>query len=47
MSIQPAPPKVDPARFETVGMGWDKPLTLDPDKAALNRRVEVQWFTLE
>ena len=37
--------KVDPKRLETVGRGWMQPVSpTDPD---LNRRVEVQWFTLE
>jgi NitT/TauT family transport system substrate-binding protein len=36
---------VDPARIETVGRGWEEPI---PEAAAEeNRRVEVQWFTLE
>ena len=36
--------KVDPARIEVVGCGWREPLGTDLDQ---NRRVEVQWFTLE
>jgi NitT/TauT family transport system substrate-binding protein len=36
--------RVDPARVEIVGMGWDEPLGADMDQ---NRRVEVQWITLE
>jgi NitT/TauT family transport system substrate-binding protein len=37
--------KVDPKRLETVGKGWMQPVSAtDVD---LNRRVEVQWFTLE
>jgi NitT/TauT family transport system substrate-binding protein len=37
--------KVDPKRLETVGRGWMQPVSQsNPD---LNRRVEVQWFTLE
>ncbi len=36
--------KLDPSRVEAVGRGWDEPSGLDADK---NRRVEVQWFTLE
>lgn len=36
--------QVDPARIETVGRGWEEPAGPDSD---LNRRVEVQWFTLE
>lgn len=35
---------VDPKRLEIVGRGWEEPAGPDPDK---NRRVEVQWFTLE
>jgi len=35
---------VDKARVETVGRGWEEPLGTD---SAENRRVEVQWFTLE
>ena len=35
---------VDPARIESVGMGWREPLGNDMDQ---NRRVEVQWFTVE
>lgn len=36
--------KIDPARIETVGRGWEEPLGTD---SAKNRRVEVLWFTLE
>jgi NitT/TauT family transport system substrate-binding protein len=32
------------AGIEVVGRGWEKPAGPDSD---LNRRVEVQWFTLE
>lgn len=35
---------IDPKRVETVGRGWEEPAGADSD---LNRRVEVQWFTLE
>ncbi len=35
---------VDAKRIEIVGRGWDEPAGPDPDQ---NRRVEVQWFTLE
>ncbi len=35
---------VDGKRIEIVGRGWDEPAGPDPDQ---NRRVEVQWFTLE
>jgi len=34
----------DRSRIEIVGRGWDEPAGSDAD---LNRRVEVQWFTLE
>jgi NitT/TauT family transport system substrate-binding protein len=37
-------PKIDVARVEAVGRGWEEPAGTDSD---LNRRVEVQWFTLE
>ncbi len=36
--------KVDAARLETVGRGWEEPAGKDADA---NRRVEVQWFTVE
>ncbi len=36
--------KVEPARLETIGRGWEEPAGTDPEK---NRRVEVQWFTVE
>jgi NitT/TauT family transport system substrate-binding protein len=36
---------VDPQRIEVVGRGWEEPLSsATPDE---NRRVEVQWFTIE
>jgi len=35
---------LDAARIETVGRGWEEPAGSNSD---LNRRVEVQWFTLE
>jgi NitT/TauT family transport system substrate-binding protein len=35
---------VDAKRIEIVGRGWEEPAGPNPD---LNRRVEVQWFTLE
>ena len=35
---------VDAKRLDIVGRGWEEPGGPDPDK---NRRVEVQWFTLE
>lgn len=37
-------PKLDAKRIELVGRGWEEPSGPDSD---LNRRVEVQWFTLE
>lgn len=36
--------KIDPKRIETVGRGWEEPAGPESEK---NRRVEVQWFTLE
>jgi NitT/TauT family transport system substrate-binding protein len=36
--------KIDPARIETIGRGWDEPASKDSEQ---NRRVEVQWFTVE
>ncbi|MES2709146.1 MAG: phosphate ABC transporter substrate-binding/OmpA family protein [Verrucomicrobiota bacterium] len=36
--------KIDPARIETVGRGWEEPVGSD---SAKKRRVEVLWFTLE
>jgi NitT/TauT family transport system substrate-binding protein len=39
-----AHPGIDPKRVELIGRGWEEPSGKDPD---LNRRVEVQWFTLE
>ncbi len=35
---------IDVARIEAVGRGWEEPAGPNSD---LNRRVEVQWFTLE
>ncbi len=35
---------IDATRIEAVGRGWEEPAGPDSD---LNRRVEVQWFTLE
>ncbi len=32
------------ARVETVGRGWEEPVSPQSDQ---NRRVEVQWFTIE
>jgi NitT/TauT family transport system substrate-binding protein len=36
--------EVDPSRIEVVGRGWEEPTGSDSEQ---NRRVEVQWFTLE
>jgi NitT/TauT family transport system substrate-binding protein len=36
--------QVDPKRIEVVGRGWEEPAGTD---SAANRRVEVQWFTIE
>ena len=36
--------RADPMRLDTVGRGWEEPTGAD---SAQNRRVEVQWFTLE
>ena len=38
-------PELDKSRVESVGRGWEEP-TGETDSAQ-NRRVEVQWFTLE
>ncbi|WP_157995533.1 phosphate ABC transporter substrate-binding/OmpA family protein [Peristeroidobacter soli] len=35
---------IDPSRIEAVGRGWEEPAGPNSE---LNRRVEVQWFTLE
>ena len=35
---------VDAQRIEVVGRGWEEPISAEPDE---NRRVEVQWFTIE
>lgn len=35
---------IDSARVESIGLGWREPLGNDMDQ---NRRVEVQWFTIE
>lgn len=37
-------PKIEASRVEIVGRGWEEPAGTDSD---LNRRVEVQWYTLE
>jgi NitT/TauT family transport system substrate-binding protein len=38
-------PEIDKSRIEAVGRGWEEPTnSTDP---AQNRRVEVQWFTIE
>jgi NitT/TauT family transport system substrate-binding protein len=36
--------KIDASRIEAVGRGWEEPAGPDSN---LNRRVEVQWFTIE
>jgi NitT/TauT family transport system substrate-binding protein len=36
--------KVDDKRIEVVGRGWEEPVGSNSDE---NRRVEVQWFTIE
>jgi len=36
--------KIDAARLESLGRGWEEPLGTDMEQ---NRRVEAQWFTLE
>jgi NitT/TauT family transport system substrate-binding protein len=35
---------IDAKRIEVVGRGWEEPAGTNSD---LNRRVEVQWFTIE
>lgn len=35
---------LETARIETVGRGWEEPVSPQSDQ---NRRVEVQWFTIE
>jgi len=37
-------PELEAARVEAVGRGWEEPAGKNSD---LNRRVEVQWFTIE
>jgi NitT/TauT family transport system substrate-binding protein len=36
--------ELETARIETVGRGWEEPVSQQSDQ---NRRVEVQWFTIE
>jgi NitT/TauT family transport system substrate-binding protein len=38
-------PEIDKTRVEAVGRGWEEPT--GATDAAQNRRVEVQWFTVE
>jgi NitT/TauT family transport system substrate-binding protein len=38
-------PEIDKSRVEAVGRGWEEPTGATDN--ALNRRVEVQWFTVE
>jgi NitT/TauT family transport system substrate-binding protein len=35
---------IEPARIDIVGRGWEEPVGADSEQ---NRRVEVQWFTIE
>jgi NitT/TauT family transport system substrate-binding protein len=35
---------VENARIDTVGRGWEEPMSSESEQ---NRRVEVQWFTIE
>lgn len=37
-------PAIQADRLEAIGRGWEEPAGKNPD---LNRRVEVQWFTVE
>ncbi len=37
-------PTITADRLEVIGRGWEEPAGKNPD---LNRRVEVQWFTVE
>jgi NitT/TauT family transport system substrate-binding protein len=36
--------KIEESRLESIGRGWEEPAGADAEK---NRRVEVQWFTVE
>ena len=36
--------QLDPKRIEVIGRGWEEPVSSSSDE---NRRVEVQWFTVE
>jgi NitT/TauT family transport system substrate-binding protein len=41
---------IDAKRIDTRGLGWNEPVSTEPDptkRSELNRRVEVQWFTVE
>ena len=41
---------VDEKRIDTRGLGWNEPISNEPNpdkRSELNRRVEVQWFTVE
>jgi NitT/TauT family transport system substrate-binding protein len=38
-------PDLDKTRVESVGRGWEEPT--ESTDSAQNRRVEVQWFTIE
>jgi len=35
---------IDPSRIKAIGRGWEEPIS---DKPEENRRVELQWFTLQ
>ena len=36
--------RMDPNRIKAIGRGWEEPISDKPDE---NRRVELQWFTLQ
>jgi NitT/TauT family transport system substrate-binding protein len=44
-ALQAKFPEIDKSRIETVGRGWEEPT--GATDSAQNRRVEVQWFTVE
>jgi NitT/TauT family transport system substrate-binding protein len=44
-ALQAKFPEIDKSRIETVGRGWEEPT--GATDSAQNRRVEVQWFTIE
>ena len=43
-ALQERHKEIEGSRIEAIGRGWEEPAGSDSD---LNRRVEVQWFTLE